>query len=87
MEFNIPKCASTQDMGIKMQNIQWVICTKYYRKVKGLRVNYNYVNGANDPTAISAMWKTHFESLLNNVTTYAKCERVCTKHRIFVVWK
>jgi hypothetical protein len=34
------------------------------------------VNGANDPTAISAMWKTHFESLLNNVTTAANMQNV-----------
>ena len=35
--------AFTQDMGMKMHNIQWVIvryCTKYYLKGKGLRVNY-----------------------------------------------
>ena len=38
--------------------------------------NASNVNGANDPTAISAMWKTHFESLLNNVTTYANMQNV-----------
>ena len=38
--------------------------------------NASNVNSVNDPTAISAMWKTHFESLLNSVTKYAKCERV-----------
>ena len=38
--------------------------------------NATNVNGANDHTAISAMWKTHFESLLNNVSTDANMQNV-----------
>ena len=34
------------------------------------------MNGANEPTAISAMWKTHFKSLLNNVATDANMQNV-----------
>ena len=33
-------------------------------------------NGANDPTAICAMWNTHFESLLNNISTGANMQNV-----------
>ena len=43
-----------------------------------------------DPTAISAMWKTNFWILVkqcNRRCKYEKCETVCTKHRIFVLWK
>ena len=33
--------ASTQDMEMKMHNVQWVILYyKYYRTAKGFRVNY-----------------------------------------------
>ena len=38
--------------------------------------NASTVNGANDPTAIFAMWKTHFESFLNNITTDANMQNV-----------
>ena len=38
--------------------------------------NATTVNGANEPTAISAIWKTHFESLLNNVTTDVNMQKV-----------
>ena len=72
---------------LKMQTVFWKNVSKTYKK--GIP-NVTNINGANDPTAISAMWKTNFESLLNNVTTdakYAKCERACSKHRIFVLWK
>ena len=51
----------------------WKNVSKTYKK--GLP-NATTVNGANEPTAISAMWKTHFESLLNNVTTYANMQNV-----------
>ena len=51
----------------------WKNVSKTYRK--GIS-NATNVNGANDPTAISAMWKTHFESLLNNVTTDANMQNV-----------
>ena len=51
----------------------WKNVSKTYRK--GIS-NATNVNGANDPTAISAMWKTHFESLLNNVTIYANMQNV-----------
>ena len=51
----------------------WKNVSKTYKK--GLP-NATTVNGANEPTAISAMWKTHFESLLNNVTTDANMQNV-----------
>ena len=51
----------------------WKNVSKTY--TKGIP-NATYVNGANDPTAISAIWKTHFETLLNNVTTYANMKNV-----------
>ena len=51
----------------------WKNVSKTYRK--GIS-NATNVNGANDPSAISAMWKTHFESLLNNVTTDANMQNV-----------
>ena len=38
--------------------------------------NASSVNGANNPSSISAMWKTHFESLLNNVTTDVNIQNV-----------
>ena len=49
----------------------WKNVSKTYKKGTPNATN---VNGANDPTAISAMWKTHFESLLNNVTTDANMQ-------------
>ena len=51
----------------------WKNVSKTYKK--GIS-NATNVNGANDPTAISAMWKTRFESLLNNVTTDANMQNV-----------
>ena len=51
----------------------WKNVSKTYKK--GIP-NATNVNGDNDPTAISAMWKTHFESLLNNVTTDANLQNV-----------
>ena len=42
---------------------------------KGI-LNASTVNVANDPTAISAMWKTHLESLSNSVTTKANMQYV-----------
>ena len=51
----------------------WENVSKTYKK--GI-LNATNVNGAIDPTAISALWKTHFESLLNNVTTDANMQNV-----------
>ena len=51
----------------------WKNVSKTYKK--GIP-NATNVNVANDPIAISAMWKTHFESLLNNVTPYANKQNV-----------
>ena len=80
--------AMVKSMQAKDADSFWKNVSKTYKK--GIS-NATNVNGANDPMAISAMWKTHFESLLNNVTTNANMqnvkERVCTKHRIFVLWK
>ena len=47
--------------------------SKSYKKVIP---NASSVNGANNPSSISAMWKTHFESLLNNVTTDVNMQNV-----------
>ena len=47
--------------------------------------NVSAVNGANNPTAISVMWKTHFESLLNNVTTDANMQNVYKTQTICVM--
>ena len=44
----------------------WKNISESYKKVIP---KASSVNGANNPSSISAMWKTHFESLLNNVTT------------------
>ena len=64
----------------------WKNVCKTYKK--GIP-NATNVNCANDPTAISTMWKIHFEYLLNNVNTDANMQNVkeCTKHIIFVLWK
>ena len=51
----------------------WKNVSKTYKK--GIP-NATNVNGANDPSAIYAMWKTHFESLLNNVTTDKNMQNV-----------
>jgi len=51
----------------------WKNVSKTYKK--GIP-NATNVNGAIEPTAISAMWKTHFEYLLNNVTTDANMQNV-----------
>ena len=51
----------------------WKNVSKTYKK--GIP-NATNVNGANDSTAISAIWKTHFESLLNNVNTDANMQNV-----------
>ena len=52
----------------------WKNVSKTYNKNIPHATN---VNGANDPTAISAMWKKiHFEYFLNNVTTDANMQNV-----------
>ena len=49
---------------------------KTYPKHTKSLPNATTINGANEPTAISVMWKTHFQSLLNNVTTDANMQNV-----------
>ena len=51
-------------------------CKNVYKLYKKVIPNASNVNGANDPIALSAMWKTHVESLLNNVTTDANMQNV-----------
>ena len=65
--------AMAKSMQAKDADSFWKNVSKTY--TKGIP-NATNVNGANDPTAISAMWKTHFESLLNNVTTDANMQHV-----------
>ena len=65
--------AMAKSMQAKDADSFWNNVSKTYKK--GIP-NATNVNGANDPTAISAMWKTHFESLLNNVTTDANMQNV-----------
>ena len=65
--------AMAKSMQAKDADSFWKNVSKTYKK--GIP-NATNVNGANDPTAISAMWKTHFESLLNNVTTDANMQNV-----------
>ena len=44
---------------------------RYYKVIPNASVN-----DANNPSSISAIWKTHFESLLNNVTTGVNIQNV-----------
>ena len=57
----------------------WKNISNSYKKVIP---NASYVNGANNFSSISAMWKTHFESLLNNITTDVNRQnvKVCKKN-------
>ena len=57
----------------------WGNVSKTYKKVVLIVTT---VSGATNLSSISAMWKVHFESLLNSVN--ATCERVCTKCREFL---
>ena len=63
--------AMAKSMQAKDADSFWENVSKTYKKE-----SHTNVNGANDPMAISAMWKTHFESLLNNVTTNANMQNV-----------
>ena len=61
--------AMAKSMQAKDADSFWKNVSKTYKK----DIN---VNGADDQTAISAIWKTHFESLLNNVATDANMQNV-----------
>ena len=69
--------ARADAMAKSMQGKDAVSFFKTYPKhTKKSLPNATNINGANEPTAISAMWKTHFESLLNSVTTDANMQNV-----------
>ena len=82
-KYLLKQCQQREDMAradAMAKSMQAKDAVSFWKNVskthkKGLP-NATTVNGANEPTAISAMWKTHFESLLNNVTTYANMQNV-----------
>ena len=65
--------AMAKSMQAKDADTFWTNVSKTYKKCIPNATN---VNGANDPMAISAMWNTHLESLLNSVTTDANMQNV-----------
>ena len=51
----------------------WKNVSKTYKKVISIATT---LNGASNPSSISAMWKVHFESLLNSVNSDVNIQHV-----------
>ncbi len=77
-KYMLKQCQQREDMAradamAKSMQAKDANLSKTYKKGIPNATNFN---GANARTAISAMWKTDFESLLNNVTTYENIQNV-----------